>query len=117
MRKLNKGEIALILSPIENEDGEWDGSLNTTLGFGDEHLVEGMNAALDMACTLASVPDMLDDYPEIEEILIDYKSALLKEVFPEQWERANEELSMEQDAESSGKVVKLDQWSKTMGSA
>lgn len=115
--RLQPGEIAVVLKPVVDDDGDWTGAVATVLAFGEEYCAEGMHEALNIAITLASVPQMLEDNPDIEDLLEDYKVELLKETFPEAWAEANEELTEQENEEPTGNVVQLNRWTRTQGSA
>ena len=112
------GEIAIVLRPILDDEGEWTGSISTGLIFGKEKAIHGQRAALDLALTLVVAQTFLDEYPDWEDVWDDYRGQLLQDLFPEAWAEANEEYAEQTSKETySGNVVKLEAWTKTKGNA
>lgn len=115
MYELEKGDIAIILKP-EVEDSQWTGSIKTGIVFGsasDETTGDGMRAALDEALTIIASQQFLDMYPEFIQDFDEIKTNLLQEMFPQQYQEAENELTTTVD----GNVIKLNRWSKTKGNA
>lgn len=113
--EIEEGDIAIILKPIV-EDGQWTGSIKTGIVFGssqDDDPGDGMRAALDEAITMAATQQFLDIYPEAWEDFQELRNDLLKEMFPEQFAEAEDELTTTVD----GNVITLNRWSKTEGNA
>ncbi len=113
--EMDEGDIAIILKPIV-EDGQWTGCIKTGIVFGsnpDENAGDGMRAALDEALTMAATQKFLDVYPDAWEDFQEFRNDLLKEMFPEQFAEAEDELTTTVD----GNVITLNRWSKTKGNA
>ena len=115
--EIRDGEIAIIVSPEMDENNAWTGVLRTGLIFGDQQNPMAMRAAMDAALTMAAVPDVLDDYPELYDYFEDARHKLLKEMFPKQYAESELEVDKEMEYEKEGNVIKLTKWTKTMGEA
>lgn len=116
--KVLPGEIAIILRPVEDDNGEWTGSLSTGLIFGSAKHEDAMRMALDMAITMAATEQFLEDYPEYIEDYDYYKSAILKEIFPDAHAAAVSQIKEEEQGyKKDGNVIHLTPWTKTEGNA
>jgi len=112
--ELKDDEMAVVLKPVFKngylESFRTGLAIGNTAGENQEVGQVQMDAALSMAAVLM----YCSDYPEFEEVLADYKSDLLKEIFPEQWAEAEREVTQE---EGYRNVIRLDAWTKTEGNA
>jgi hypothetical protein len=115
--EVKPGEIAIVLRPMEDTNGDWSGKLNTGLIFGPEKHEEAMRVALDIAITMAATERFLEDYPEFMEDYDYYKNLLLQEIFPEAHAAAVAEVDAEEDYKTEDNVIRLNKWTKTKGSA
>lgn len=122
--EVKPGEIAIVLRPMEDSNGDWSGRLNTGLIFGPEKHEDAMRMALDIAITMASVERFLEDNPEFSEDFDYYKNLLLQEIFPEAHAAALAEVEAEEVEADGGvkyrtedNVIRLHRWTKTEGSA
>ena len=115
--RIRDGEIAIIVAPEINENNEWTGVLKTGLLFGDQQNPLAMRAAMDAALTMAAVPDVLDEYPELFEYFEEGRHKLLKEMFPKQYAESELEVDKEMEYTKEGNVIKLTKWTKTLGEA
>ena len=115
--EIEDGEVAIIVKPELDEDGEWDGTLKTGLVFGDSKNPVATRAAMDLALTMAATTNVLEDYPEIFDYYDEARVDLIKEMFPKEF--AESELAMESDMDytTDGNVIKLTKWTKTLGEA
>jgi len=117
MYKLKKGEVAIVLKPVLDDEGDWSGKISTGIAFAHNEDQESMHAAMDLALTLICIPPYMDSYPELEEELIDYKHAALSELFPEAYKEVSERVDKEQEYTKKGNVITLNAWRKTEGNA
>ena len=122
--KVQPGEIAIVLRPVEDEDGYWNGRLNTGLIFGPEKHAEAMKVSLDIAITMAATERFLEDYPEFMEDYDYYKNLILQEIFPEAHAEAVAQVEAEEVEADGGvkyeredNVIRLNRWTETKGSA
>jgi len=115
--EIEDGEVAIIIKPEVDEEGEWNGSLKTGLVFGESQHPIAMRAAMDLALSMAASVNVLDEYPDLFEYFEDARHELLKEMFPKQY--AESELAMEEEMDytTEGNVIKLTKWTKTLGEA
>jgi hypothetical protein len=114
---LKKGEVGIIFKPVLDEYGEWTGSISTGLAFGGQGDPEAMHASMDMAITLICIPPYMEEYPELEDDLVDYKHDVLSRLFPEAYNSAKDAVDKEREYTKEGNVITLTAWTKTEGSA
>lgn len=122
--KVQPGEIAIVLRPMEDEEGHWNGRLNTGLIFGPEKHADAMRMALDIAITMAATERFLEDYPEFMEDYDYYKNLILQDVFPEAHAEAVAQIEAEETDDDGGvkykkdgNVIRLNRWTETKGNA
>jgi len=115
--EVKPGEIAIVMKPVVDTDGDWTGDIHTGLIFGSEKHIEAMRIELDMALTMASTARFLDDNPEFIELYDEYKHEALQEMFPEQYEQTLQELEEEEGYTQEDNVIRLNKWTKTQGNA
>ena len=116
--RVGAGEVAIVLRPIIEEDGEWHGNISTGLIFGSEKHPEAMKFALDIAVTMAATDKFLDDYPEYLDDYDYYKNLILKEIFPEAHAEATKQVEEEKRGYTKdGNIIRLTPWTKTEGNA
>lgn len=115
-------EVAVIVKPVMDEDGNWTLELATGLAFGAviDAPMPAAHAAFDAALSMAASLTFLADYPEFEEELVEYKQEMLKDIFPEQYAAAEREITDEEKEEvysKKGNVYTLNAFTKTQGNA
>jgi len=115
--EIKDGDIAVVISPDLDEDGEWTGILKTGLIFGESQHPLAMRNAMDYALTMAASSDVLDEYPELHEYFDEARHKILKEMFPKQYAESELEVSKENEYTTDGNVIKLTKWTKTLGEA
>jgi hypothetical protein len=122
--EVKPGEIAIVLRPMEDTNGDWSGRLNTGLIFGPEKHEDAMRMALDIAITMAATERFLEDYPEFMEDYDYYKNLLLQEIFPDAHAAAVAEVEAEEVEADGGvayekhdNVIRLNRWTETKGNA
>ena len=115
--EVKDGEVAILITPLVDEEGEWNGTLRTGLVFGGEQHPLAMRNAMDYALTMAAAAAVLEDYPELEDYFDEARHKIIKEMFPKQY--AESELELEKDMEytTDGNVITLTKWTKTLGEA
>ena len=116
-QEIEEGEVAIIIRPVIDEDGTWNGGLQTGLIFGPSNNEKATRAAMDLAMTMASSTQVLDDYPDLYEYFEDARMELVKEMFPKQFAESELEIEKEMEYETEGNVIKLTKWTKTLGEA
>ena len=79
--EIEDGEVAIIIKPDLDENGEWNGSLKTGLVFGDHQHPMAMRAAMDLALTMAATTSVLDDFPDLFDYFDEARVQLVKEYF------------------------------------
>lgn len=115
-------EVAVIIKPVMDEDGNWTLELATGLAFGAviNAPMPAAHAAFDAALSMAASLTFLSEYPDFEEELIAYKQEMLKDIFPKQYAAAEKEISEEEKREfysKNGNVYTLNAFTKTKGNA
>lgn len=119
--KVKDDEVAVIIKPVMDEDGNWTLELATGLAFGAviDAPMPAAHAAFDAALSMAASLTFLSEYPDFEEELVEYKQEMLKDIFPEQYAAAEKEISEEEEDVYSkkGNVYTLNAFTKTQGSA
>lgn len=113
---LKKGETAIVLRPVI-EEGEFTGSVMTGLVVADGQSETALRACIDIALTMAASLEYVEDYPEVTEIFDAYKTPLLEDFFPSEYEEAQKELAARKEYDKKGNVLTLNAWTKTEGSA
>ena len=95
--KVKDDEVAVIVKPVMDEDGNWTLELATGLAFGEviNAPMPAARAAFEAALSMAASLTFLSDYPEFGEELVEYKQEKLKDIFPEQYAAAEKEISEE----------------------
>lgn len=120
--KIKDDEVAVIVKPVMDEDGNWTLELATGLAFGaiSSAPMPAAHAAFDAALSMAASLTFLSEYPEFEEELVEYKQVMLKDIFPEQYAAAEREISEEEKKDlysKKGNVYTLNAFTKTQGNA
>ena len=115
--EIEDDEVAIIIKPDIGEDGEWGGELKTGLVFGNSSHPLATRAAMDLALTMASCVNVLEQYPELFDYFEDSRHQLLKEMFPKAYAESELEVDKEMDYTTDGNVITLTKWTKTMGEA
>ena len=115
--KLGSDEVAVLVKPVLDEDGEWTMELKTGITFGSD--VKGVpgQAAVDAALTMAAALAFVQDNVDILDYLDEYKHDMLKELYPDQYAEAVAEHEESQGYTKDGNVITLNAWTKTEGSA
>jgi len=115
--EVKDGDIALVISPMLDEEGTWNGILKTGLVFGESQNPIAMRSAMDYALTMAAASEVLEDYPELMDYFDDARHRILKEMFPKQYAESELAVEKDMDYETEGNVIKLTKWTKTLGEA
>ena len=115
--EVKDGDVAVVISPELDEDGQWTGVLKTGLVFGESQHPLAMRSAMDYALTMAASSDVLEEYPELMDYFDEARHRVLKDMFPTQY--AESELAVEKELEytKEGNIIKLTKWTKTLGEA
>ena len=115
--EVKDGDVAVVISPELDENGQWTGVLKTGLVFGESQHPLAMRSAMDYALTMAASSDVLEEYPELMDYFDDSRHRILKEMFPKQYAESELAVSKEKEYTTDGNVIKLTKWTKTMGEA
>jgi len=115
--EIEDDEVAIIIKPDIGEDGDWSGELKTGLVFGNASHPLATRAAMDLALTMASCINVLEQFPELFDYFEDSRHELLKEMFPKAYAESELEVDKEMDYTTDGNVIKLTKWTKTLGEA
>lgn len=116
--ELEDNEVAVILKPNMDEKGDWTMELVTGITIGKG--VDGMSgqASIDAAITMAAFLEYSQDFPEILDDLDEYRLDMLKQLYPEYYAEAMEDLNEQgPDYAKDGNVFYLNAWTKTEGNA
>jgi len=120
MYRVKSDEVAIVIKPVIDRDGEWTYELKTGITFGsnlDKYDQEVGHAMIDAAITMSAALAYIQDYPELLDMLDDYKHEMLSEVFPEQYAEAVADVEAEEGYEKEDNVIRLNAWTKTQGNA
>tara|TARA_B100002019_G_scaffold257727_1_gene241998 strand:- start:170 stop:526 length:357 start_codon:yes stop_codon:yes gene_type:complete len=115
--EIKDGDVALVISPQINEDGDWEGILRTGMVFGESKNATAMRSAMDYALTMAAASEVLEEFPELHEYFDDARHRILKDMFPDQYAQSELELKKDREYTTDGNVIKLTKWTKTLGEA
>ena len=115
--KLDSDEVAVLIKPIYNEDGEWVMELKTGITLGKDVKGEAGQAAVDAAITMAAALAFVQDNDDILDYLDEYKHEILKEMYPNEYAEALREDEEASGYTTDGNVIKLNAWTKTQGNA
>lgn len=112
--EIGDNEFAIIIRPLNfTEDGtDWSGDVATGLAMSSESTIPPSVAAhlVDIATLMSAFLDVVNDYPEIYEIVADRRDELMGFLEDEE-ERKRPTVSKD------GNVYTLDIWTKTKGNA
>jgi hypothetical protein len=116
--ELGSDEVAVLVKPVLDDDGEWTMELRTGITFGSD--VKGVpgQAAVDAALTMAAALAFVQDNVDIMDYIDEYKHNMLKELYPDQYAEALEEYEAEEQGyKTDGNIITLTAWTKTEGNA
>ena len=116
--ELGSDEVAVLVKPVLDDDGEWTMELRTGITFGAD--VKGVpgQAAVDAALTMAAALAFVQDNVDIMDYIDEYKHDMLKELYPEQYAEALKEYEEEEQGyKTEGNIITLTAWTKTEGNA
>lgn len=120
MYTVKADEVAVVIKPVLDDDGKWTYELKTGITFGNElekYTGEAGHAMLDAAISMAAALAYIQDYPDMLDMLDDYKHDMLAEIFPDQYAQAMAEQEAEEGYEKEDNVIRLNRWTKTQGNA
>jgi len=112
--KLTPEEIGLIIKPIMEEDGTWQGNIGTSVAMDPSSPMtdEQMNTLLDVVTIMSAFLDWSRYNPTVYEAVRDHRDRLMDAMDDE--DPDEEQLELEHEGEN---VVSLTKWSKTYGNA
>lgn len=112
---LQDDEIALIIKPT-SQDGTVVG-ISTGMVMGKNIYTLGTvgGMCIDTALTMAAAVQAVEEDADLSEYLEDYKVAIVKDMFPEEYESVLKEHALEDVDETN--VVRLNKWTQTKGNA
>jgi hypothetical protein len=111
--KLTPEEIGLIIKPIMEEDGTWEGNIATSVAMDPTSSLtdEQMNTMLDVVTIMSAFLDWSRYNPTVYEAVRDHRDRLMDAMDDED---DDDQLELELEGEN---VVSLSKWSKTYGNA
>lgn len=115
--RLGSDEVAVLIKPVLDDDGEWTMELKTGITFGSDVNGVAGQAAVDAALTMAAALAFVQDNVDILDYLDEYKHDMLKELYPDQYAEALAEHEEAEGYTTDGNVIRLNAWTKTEGSA
>lgn len=116
--ELGSDEVAVLVKPVLDEDGEWTMELRTGITFGTDVTGVSGQAAVDAALTMAAALAFVQDNIDIMDYIDEYKHDMVKELYPDQYAEAlKEHEEEEQGYKTDGNIITLNAWTKTEGSA
>lgn len=112
--EISDDEFAIVIKPLNfSGDGtDWSGDVSTGLAMSNESKIPPVVAAhlVDIATLMSAFLDVINDYPDIYEIVADRRDELMGFLDDEE-ERNRPAVSKD------GNVYTLDIWTKTKGNA
>jgi len=98
MYTVQEDEVAIIIKPIFDDNGVWTYELKTGISFGNKlgDYDDAANAALNAAISMAACLPFIQDYPDFEDELMEYKESMLSEIFPDAYKAARKEIDEEE---------------------
>ena len=111
--EVKDGDVAIVISPVLDDEGAWTGVLKTGLVFGESQHPIAMRSAMDYGLTMAAASEVL----ELTEYFDDARHRILKELFPTQYAESELAIAKEKEYTTEGNVIKLTKWTKTLGEA
>jgi len=112
--EIGDDEFAIVIKPLQyTEDGsDWAGDVSTGIGISNTSTIPPIVAAhlVDIATLMSAFLDVVNEYPDIYEIVADRRDELMGFLEDED-ERTRPTVSKE------GNVYTLDVWTKTKGNA
>ena len=115
--EVKDGDVAIVISPVLDDEGAWTGVLKTGLVFVESQHPIAMRSAMDYGLTMAAASEVLEEYPELTEYFDDARHRILKELFPIQYAESELAVAKEKEYTTEGNVIKLTKWTKTLGEA
>ena len=110
--QLDPSEVGLIIKPIMEDDGTWDGNIATSVAMDPNSPMEDhdINHLLDVVTLMSAFLDWSRYNPTVYEAVRDHRDRLLEAMDDED----SDQLELELEGEN---VVSLTKWSKTYGNA
>jgi hypothetical protein len=112
--EIGDDEFAIVIKPLQyTEDGsDWAGDVSTGIGISNTSTIPPVVAAhlVDIATLMSAFLDVVNEYPDIYEIVADRRDELMGFLEDED-ERTRPAVSKD------GNVYTLDIWTKTKGNA
>lgn len=112
--ELADDEFAIVIKPLSytGDGSDWQGDVSTGLGMSTECTIPPSVAAhlVDIATLMSAFLDVVNDYPDIYEIVADRRDELMGFLDDEE-ERKRPTVSKD------GNIYTLDIWTKTKGNA
>lgn len=112
--ELADDEFAIVIKPLDytGDGSDWQGDVSTGLGMSTECTIPPSIAAylVDIATLMSAFLDVINEYPDIYEIVADRRDELMG-FLEEEDERKRPSVSKD------GNVYTLDIWTKTKGNA
>lgn len=112
--EIGDDEFAIVIKPLNfTEDGnDWGGDVATGIAISAESNIPATVAAhlVDIATLMSAFLDVVNDYPDIYEIVADRRDELMG-FLEEEEERKRPVVHKE------GNIYTLDRWTKTKGNA
>jgi hypothetical protein len=113
--ELKPEDVALVIRPIMEEDGSWDGNISTSVALDPTSPLsdEQMNTLLDVVTVMSAFLDWSRYNPTVAEAVRDHRDRLMDAMDDEE----DDQLEIDFEGEDSDNVVSLTKWSKTLGNA
>jgi hypothetical protein len=116
--QLGSDEVAVLVKPVLDDNGEWTMELRTGITFGSDVTGVHGQAAVDAALTMAAALAFVQDNVDIMDYIDEYKHDMLKELYPDQYAEAVKEYEEEEQGyKTEGNIITLTAWTKTEGNA
>lgn len=115
--EIQDNEVAIIIKPDIDAEGNWTGELKTGLLFANSNNPIATRNAMDLALTMAASINVIEDFPDLYQYFEEARHELLKEMFPKAYDDSVLAVEKELDYTKEGNVIKLTKWTKTLGEA
>lgn len=113
-------EIALIIRPEEPEGTSVAINTGMIVGKAVHSLGPVGGACIDLALTMSAAVLAVEDDEDLLDFLDDIKVQLVKDMFPEQYDKVMQDMDEREEENTivkNGNVLTLNKWTKTEGNA
>jgi len=111
---IKEDEFALVIKPVLDDEGDWDGQLASGITMGENNSLsaEIQRHMIGVITLLNAFLAYGEDHPEIIDEVEDYRDELLRSTFG-----TDVDTDLPDEVESKSNVIKLTRHTKTVGNA